>query len=80
MPSQLRFGLALITAALLAWQPLLAFDAPLSSEAVRDAPPWTKSPNSARSIPNSQNTSAPPATSAPTSPPPYAPKAPTSAA
>jgi hypothetical protein len=37
MPSQLRFGLALITAALLARQPLLAFDAPLSPEAVRDA-------------------------------------------
>src|SRR6266571_850849 len=43
-------------------------------------PPWTKSPNSAKSTRNSLATSARPATSAPASPPPSAPKARTSAA
>jgi hypothetical protein len=37
MSAQLRFALALVTAALLVCQPLLAFNTPLSPEAVRDA-------------------------------------------
>jgi hypothetical protein len=37
MPSQRRSTLAIVTASLLLCQPLLAFDAPLSPEAVRDA-------------------------------------------
>lgn len=37
MPSKRRFALALLTAALLLCQPLLAFDTPLSQEAVREA-------------------------------------------
>src|SRR5260370_11928234 len=43
-------------------------------------PPWTSSPSSAKSIPDSPATSARPATFAPASPRPSAPKAPTSAA
>src|SRR6266849_527188 len=43
-------------------------------------PPWTNSPNSAKSTPNSRATSARPAISAPASPLLSAPKAPTSAA
>jgi hypothetical protein len=37
VPSQLRFTLAALTAALLLCQPLRAFDSPLSDEAVREA-------------------------------------------
>jgi hypothetical protein len=37
MPSRPRFAIALATAALLLAQPLLAFDSPLSEEAVREA-------------------------------------------